>query len=467
MKNNKVYLIGAGPGKADLITVRGLNILRQADVVIYDYLVDTQILSEAKEGAELICCDTLKGRRYSNGFFKDDEKINQLLIKKVKEGKRVVRLKNGDTGIFSRVSGELEALIKENIRFEIVPGVTGASGASAFSGIPLTDRRFASSCIFVTGHEDPAKIESLLDWQSIASQGTIVLYMAVENLTEIVKNLIDSSKSPLTPVAVIQNASLITQKVIKGNLEDIVKKAKHENIKPPALIIIGEVVKLEKNFNWLKKNKRILFTGLSQERFFLKENYFHIPLIKIEPLEDYEELDSFLGKIGEFDWIVFTSRYGVEYFFKRLNHLGFDSRLLKDIKIAVIGNSTKTRLLDFGVIADLMPVKESSEGLLEAFKKENLKDKKIFLPRSDIADKGLTAGLELLGARVTSCVSYKNRMPEDLPDLNLSFFDEIMFTSPSTVRNFRKRYGKIPEEIKIRCIGEVTLKEAERCQLLG
>ena len=467
MKNNKVYLIGAGPGKADLITVRGLNILRQADVVIYDYLVDMQILSETKEDTELICCDTLRGKRCSNGFLADNKKITQLVIKKVKEGKKVIRLKNGDTGIFSRISEELEALVKENIKFEIVPGVTGASGASAFSGIPLTERRFASSCIFVTGHEDPAKIKSLLDWQSIARQGTIVLYMAIENLAEIVKNLIDSGKSVNTPVALIQNASLITQKVIKGNLGDIVKKAKHENFKSPAIIIIGEVVKLEKNFNWLRKNKRILFTGLSQERFFLKENYFHLPLIKIEPLEDYKEFDNHLRKIEEFDWIVFTSRYGVEYFFTRLNHLGFDTRILKGARIAAIGNSTEKRLFDFGVLANLVPVKESSEGLLEALKKENLKDKRIFLPRSDIADKGLTAGLELLGAKVTSCVSYKNKMPENLPDLDLSFFDVIMFTSPSTVRNFKNRYGKIPKEIKIHCIGEVTLKEAKRCQMLG
>ncbi|MCM8798609.1 MAG: uroporphyrinogen-III C-methyltransferase, partial [Candidatus Omnitrophica bacterium] len=365
---NKVYLVGAGPGKADLITVRGLNILKQADVVIYDYLVDKRILEEARQDAELICCDTLDKERYANGFLVHNEKINQLVIKKVKEGKKVVRLKNGDPAIFSRLSQELESLAKNKIEFEIVPGVTASSAASAFSGIPLTERRFASSCIFVTGHEDPTKEESLLDWESIAKQGTIVLYMAVENLRKIIRKLIAIGKSPFTPVAVIQEASLITQKMVKGNLKNIIRKVEEVGIRPPAVIIIGEVVKLEKNFNWLKKSKRILFTGLSLERFFLKGTYFHLPLIKIEPLDDYGEFDHYLKEIKNFDWIVFTSRYGVEYFFKRLRRVNLDSRILKGIKIAAIGNSTKNRLLDFGIIADLVPKRESSEGLVREFK---------------------------------------------------------------------------------------------------
>jgi len=465
--SGKVYLVGAGPGKSDLITVRGVNILREGDVVIYDYLVDRQILDETKDGAELICCETIGKKRYSDGFLTHSEKIIQLIIKKAKEGKKVVRLKNGDPGIFGRTSQELEALAKENIEFEIVPGVSAANAASAFSGIPLTDRRFASSCILVTGHEDPTKKDRLLDWRGLAKEGTIALYMAVENLPGIIRNLIRSGRSPLTPVAVIQEVSLVTQRIVRGTLKNIARRVKEAAIKPPAIIIIGEVVKLEKKFNWLRKNKKILFTGLSPERFFLKGNYFHIPLIKIEPLKHYEEFDDYLRRIREFDWIVFSSRYGVEYFFRRLNYLGYDSRLLKDIKIAAVGNSTKKRLLDFGVRADLAPEKESSAGLLEKFKKMDIKAKKIFLPHSDISDKGLQSGLESLGAMVASSVAYRNVMPRNLPDLDLTFFDEIMFTSPSTVRNFRERYGSVPRGTRIRCIGEVTLREARRCKLSG
>lgn len=466
MRNAKVYLIGAGPGKPDLITVRGLNILKEADVVVYDYLVDRQLLEYAKDNVELICCDKLaKKGRFSNGPTKQQDKITDLVIKKAREGKKVIRLKNGDPGIFSMLSQELHALVKNKIEFEIVPGVTAASAASCFSGIPLTDRRFASSCVFVTGHEDPTKKESLLDWESIAKNGTIVLYMAVENLKTIVSKLLGVGKDKDTPVAIVQDASLLTQNVLTGKLKDIIRKAKKENIKPPAIVIIGKVVKLEKEFNRLRENKRILFTGLSQERFFIKGNYFHLPLIKIEPLDDYREFDNYVENIRNFDWIVFASRYGVEYFFKRLKTIGYDLRLLSDIKIGAIGNSTKNRLLDFGILADLVPKNESSVGMINEFKKIDLRNKRVFLPRSDISDKGLEKAFRRLDAKVTTGFAYKNVMPENLPDLDLSYFDEIMFTSPSTVRNFKQRYKKMPENVKEKCIGEVTLEEARRCGL--
>lgn len=468
----KIYLVGAGPGRPDLITLRGLNILKEADVIIHDYLIDKMILENAKKGAEIICCDRLGKKRYSDGFFNSQNKINDLMIRKVKEGKKVIRLKNGDVSIFSRSSQELKALTKERIRFELVPGVTAASAASCFGGIPLTDRRFASSCVFVTGHEDPAKKNSFINWDNLAKIQTLVLYMAMGNLGNITKQLLKVGKDKNTTVAIIQNASLPTQKVLTGTLEDIVVKAKSYGIKPPAIIIIGEVAKLEKKFNWLKKNKRVLFTGLSEERFFSKGTYFHLPLIKIEPMEDYKEFDTYLKNIKEFDWIIFASRYGAEHFFKRLKAIGYDSRVLSKIKIAAIGNSTKARLIDFGIIPDLVPKKESAKGLIEEFsafggKKISLKGKKIFLPRSDISDKNLNQAFERLGAKVTTSFAYRNVMPNDLPDLDLNFFNEVVFTSPSTVRNFKRRYKKVPRDVKIRCIGEVTLKEAKKCQLLN
>ncbi len=464
---NKVYLVGAGPGDPNLITVKAKEILRQAEVVIYDYLVDRRILGEARQETELICCDKLGKNRYSDGFLKHQEKINNLIVKKAKQGKKVVRLKSGDPSIFSRLSQELGALVKNKIGFEIVPGVTAASAASCLSGIPLTDRRFASTCVFVTGHEDPKKERSSLDWSSLAKSGTLVLYMAVENLERIVDELLRTGKDKDTPVAIVQDASLLTQKISSGTLKDIAKKALAQKIRPPAIIIIGETVKLEKDFNWLNKNKRILFTGLSKERFFIQGTYFHLPLIKIETLSDYTEFDNYLKNIGQFNWIVFTSRFGVQYFFERLTKAGFDSRILKDINIAVIGNSTKDKLLEFGISADLVPKIESSHGLLDAFKKIGIKDNRIFLPRSDISDKGLSEGFKNLKAKVTEAIAYKNVMPKDLPDLDLSYFDEVMFTSPSGVRNFMKRYGKLPFNIKVSCIGEVTKNEARRWHLLG
>jgi uroporphyrinogen III methyltransferase/synthase len=462
---SKVYLVGAGPGRPDLITVRGLNILREADVVIYDYLVSKELLKEAKEGAELICCDKLSRRRYPDGFLLHQEEINNLLIKKAREGKRVIRLKNGDPSIFSRCSQEWEALVKEKIEFEVVPGVTAATAASCLTGIPLTDRRFASHCIFVTGSEDATKQKSLIDWSNLSRNGTVVLYMAVGRLEAIIKQMLKAGRNKNTNVAIIQNVSLPSQRVLRGSLGDIVARAKSEKIRPPAIIIVGEVVKLENKFNWLRKNRRILFTGLSRERFFMKGTYFHLPLIKIKPLKGYKKFDNYLRDINRFDWLVFSSRYAVEYFFKRLRNIGLDSRILNNIKIAAIGNSTKERLLNFGIIADLVPKKESSLGLLETFQREAIKGKKIFLPRSNLSDKGLKKELEKLGAKVAVGFAYRNVIPRNLPSLNLNNFTDIVFTSPSTVRNFKKRYKKLSSHIKVRCIGEVTKREVEK-QLL-
>lgn len=466
MKINKVYLVGAGPSRA-LITVRGLEILRQADVVIYDYLVDKSLLNEAREGAQLICCDLLGKKCHLDGFLYSQDKINALMVSKAKEGKRVIRLKNGDPSLFSRVSQELSSLLENKIRFEVVPGVTSASSAACFSGIPLTDRRFSSSVVLVTGHEDPSKDESSIDWKSISGCGTIVLYMAVENISRIASELIKEGKPEDTPVMAVSYAGCPNQKTIKAKLSDIRLVIKKERILPPAIFIIGKVVDFEKKFNWLKKSRRILFTGLSNERFFMEETYFHLPLIKIMPISDYAGFDNYLKGIGGYDWIIFTSRYGAEFFFRRLNTISLDSRDLKDIKIAAIGNSTKKRLEDFGILADLVPENESSRGLLNKFSKMDIRGRKIFLPRSDLSDKGLTEGLKALGAKVTAGVCYRNVASKSLPDLDLSSFDEIMFTSPSGVRNFVKRYGnKIPGETKISCIGEVTLKEARKFRLL-
>jgi uroporphyrinogen III methyltransferase/synthase len=466
MKKNKVYLVGAGPGKSDLITVRGKKILEQADVVIYDYLVDKALLTSVKDDSEIVCCDQLNKGKYLNGLVINNNGINNFLINKVNEGKKVVRLKIGDPSIFGRCSQELDILVKNKIEFEIVPGVTAATAASCLSGIPLTDRRFASSCVFITGYENPEKEISSHDWDSLVNSGTLVLYMAVGNLNEIIEKIQKTGKDKDTPVAVVQDISLLIQKVLISTLDKIIEKAESQQIKPPAIIIVGEVVKLEKEFNWLKKGKNILFTGLSEERYFTESNYFHLPLIKIEPMKDYSEFDTHLKNIQIFDWIIFASRYGVEYFFKRLKTTGYDSRILSEIKIAAIGNSTRNRLSDFSILADVVPKKESSVGLIEKFKKIDIKDKNIFLPRSDISDKGLSRAFEELGAKVTTSLAYKNTIPKELPDLDFNFFDEIVFTSPSTVRNFKQRYKKIPSGLKVSFIGDVTLREAKKCNLL-
>ena len=466
MKTNKVYLIGAGPGRPDLITVRGLDILRSADVVIYDYLIDKKLLDEVRPGARVISCRSLGKKCYYGDSIKAQKKISELVVKEAKKGKRVVRIKNGDPSIFSRVSEEIEALVKNRIEFEIVPGVTAASAAAAFTGALLIDRNSSSSVVILTGREAQDRNKTNLDWKAIACFNTIVIYMGVNNLSRIVNKLIKAGKSKYTPVVVVSEAGGINQKTLRAKLENIAEKVKIMSIPAPAIFIIGKTVELENDFNWLRKTKKVLFTGLSKERFFMDATYYHLPLINIGPLDDYREFDGHLKKIKAFDWIVFASRYGVEYFFKRFKKIKYDSRVLSNINIAAVGNSTRSRLLDFGISADLVPQKESSEGLIKEFQKINLKGKKIFLPRSDISDKGLEKALKSLGAVVTSSFAYKNRITEDLPDIDMSGFDKIMFTSPSTVRNFKARYGDLPGTVKVECIGDRTLREAKRCQLL-
>lgn len=432
----KIYLIGAGPGDPGLITVRGMEILRKADVVIYDRLANTRLLDYTKEGVELIC----------------RKNAGKILLKKVKEGKKVIRLKNGDPSIFGRLYEEIDFLSKNKIDFEIIPGVTAASYSASCAGISLTDRRYSSSVIFVTGHESEGK-KSNIDWKAVSRCGTIVLYMAVKNIGDIAEKLIASGKKKNTAVIIVSG-----QKLLKARLDNAAFYVKKYGINPPAVFIVTEKAEF-------KKSRKILFTGLSDERYFLYENYVHVPLIKIVSAKDYKKLDAYIKKIKQFDWIVFTSRYGVEYFFKRMKAAGVDSRELSDIKIAVIGSSTKEKLSELGILPDLMPKKESSAGLIEEFRKIDLRNKKLFLPRSDISDKGLVKVFGEMGAFIAEGIAYRNIMPENLPDLDLEWFSKIMFTSPSGVRNFVKRYGYPPKKVIIKCIGDVTKKQAEKLGL--
>ncbi|MCX7910709.1 MAG: uroporphyrinogen-III C-methyltransferase [Endomicrobia bacterium] len=471
MKQGIVYFIGAGPGDPELLTLKAIKILAQADVVIYDYLVDIQTIKHyLSPQTETICADMLGSKNYSNGFSNRQDLINKFLVEKAKQGKNVVRLKNGDPSIFGRLNEELEYMLKNKINYRIVPGITAATAAACYLGIPLTARNISSSVCLTTGHEANLKTHSFVNWNIVSKMNTIVLYMALEKLPEVVDKILKYGKKNNTPVAVISNISKINQKYVIGELKNIVENVKKLDISSPAMVIVGDVVKKENKFNWFKKAKKVLFTGISNERFFEEGIIFHIPMIEIKPLEDYTQVDKMIEsfKLNNFksknrvDWIVFTSRFGVFYFFERMFKLKLDTRALYGIKIAAIGSSTANKLKEFGIVADIVPKEESSKGLLKEFKKISLNFSsklKVFLPRSDIADKGLTEGLSKLGFEVFPCVIYKNVMPENLPDIDFNFFDEIIFSSPSTIRNFVKRYGtEVLRKIKIKTIGEVTQK---------
>jgi uroporphyrinogen III methyltransferase/synthase len=451
MSKGKVYLIGAGPGNFELITLRGLSLIEKADVVLYDHLIDPEFLNSAKLEAELISVGKFAGHHTL-----PQDKINALMIKKAKENKVVVRLKGGDPYLFGRGGEEAEACADAGIDFEVVPGVTSALAAPAYAGIPVTHRDYTSNVAIVTGHrKEKERIE-------IPKAGTIVFLMGVSNAEKIVNSLLESSWPAKTKIAAIENASCYNQRVIKGTLNNFLKEAKKANLHPPAVFVVGRVVELSKKLNWFARKPNVLVLGNHPEKYTHLGNIVHRRIIDCVPLNNYRRVDKILKKsLDTFDWIVFTSDNGVRFFFKRVFSIGKDARNLSQAKIACIGKTTADSLKEFGILADMIPKLESSEGLLKEFAKLKLKDKKVLLPQSEIASTELPKGLLKMGAVIEKMAVYKTVETEP-GEVDFDFIDRILFTSGSTVRAFLRRFGKVPKHIKSFCQGEPTLKEAKR-----
>jgi len=448
VKKGKVYLVGAGPGDPGLLTLKAKKVLEEAEVVIYDYLANKKFLDFCKEDAEKIYVGK-KGGAHTL----PQEEINKLLIKKAKEGKVVVRLKGGDPFLFGRGGEEVEALVEENIPFEVIPGITSAIAVPAYAGIPVTHRNYTSTLAIITGHEAEGKEESRIDFSALAKIGSLVFLMGVKNLPYIVKRLIEEGKSPETPVAVIQWGTLPKQKTAEGTLENIVERVKERGITAPAIIIVGEIVKLREKFNWFETKplfgKKIIITRTRESASKLVEKLeklgadcYEIPTIKIEPIKD-EKVFQTLNKIYQYDWIVFTSENGVKLFFKYLWEGGKDLRILGKAKIAVIGKSTQRVLEDFGIRPDLVPEKDyTQEGLVSAFSKLNIREKIILIPRAKEARDVLPEKLREYGAKVEVLPIYETKIceesKEELKKVLEEGIDIITFTSSSTVKNFFK-----------------------------
>ncbi|MCG6930438.1 MAG: uroporphyrinogen-III C-methyltransferase, partial [Desulfofustis sp.] len=355
-KKGKVYLVGAGPGDPGLITVRGRYLLEKAEVVVYDYLASRRLLRYVPAEATFVYA----GKRGGGQHTHTQDEINQMLVDFALQGKTVIRLKGGDPFIFGRGGEELETLARHNIDFEVVPGVTSATAAATYAGIPITHREYTATVAFLTGHEDPTKESSKIDWAKIATGiGTIVVYMGIKNLPNIVKNLMDHGRSPETPVAVVRWASTPEQQSVVGTLATIADIVAEAGIKPPALIVIGEVVNLRDTIDWFEKRKlfgrRIIVTRTRDQASelvaALEENgasCYECSTINIEPVDDYSILDEALERIDEYHWILFTSLNGVKYFFKRLYDKGLDARDLKGPDIATVGKSTADELHRYG-----------------------------------------------------------------------------------------------------------------------
>ena len=471
-----VFLVGAGPGDPGLITVKGAQCLRSADVVLYDRLVDRRLLAMAPPHAELIDVGKVRGDRPDR-----QDGINALLIEKARAGGRVVRLKGGDPFVFGRGGEEAAALSGAGVPYQVVPGVTSAVAAPAYAGIPLTHRGYASSFTVVTGSEAPGKDESAIAWDKLAGLGgTIVVLMGWERLEEIVGTLVREGLPADTPAALIQWGSESYQRTVVGTLADIVERARESGIAPPVVVVIGDVVRLRDRLSWFDSRplfgKRVLVTRSRSQASALAEllslegaEAVEAPTIEVRPLEDTAELDDAVRNVSRYRWAVFTSANAVDAVFDRLTALSLDARALRDTRVAAIGEATSARLRDRGVIADLVPRESVSASMAEALRGHVAAGDTVLLPQADIAGEELRVGLSQAGAEVRHVVAYRTVTPEASAELVSGLLEEgmdvVTFTSSSTVRNFARLLGGDVGRLgdtRVACIGPLTAATAKQ-----
>jgi len=480
VKAGKVYLVGAGPGDPGLISGKGLECLRQADVIIYDRLLDEQLLGSAPLEAERIYV----GKTAKKHTMKQGE-INQLLVEKARGGRTVVRLKGGDPFVLGRGGEEVEALAEKSIPFEVVPGVSSAVAVPAYAGIPITHRHLASSFAVVTGHEASSKASSSIAWEKLATGvDTLVFLMGMQNLPQIVAKLFEYGRPPDTPIAVIKDGTKPEQKTVVGSLKDIGSKVKECRFGPPAVIVVGEVVRLREKLRWFDNRplfgKRILVTRARHQASALSQllsesgaQPVELPAIDIQATDSAEELDRAISNLEHYDWIVFTSVNGISSLFQRLHDLKLDARAFKGLKIGVIGPATARALETMGIIPDYLPEVYTSQGFLAGLSSRDIIGQRFLLPRADIADKELTEGISRLGAEVHEVTVYRTvpvttATSQGKEMLLSGKIDVITFTSSSTVSNLMalfEKEGLGVASAKIACIGPKTADTAARAGL--
>jgi uroporphyrinogen III methyltransferase/synthase len=480
-KTGKVALVGAGPGDEGLMTLRGKEWLERADVVIYDHLANERLLRFTRPETEFIYAGKKEGK-----VTLTQDQINALLTEKAKLGKIVVRLKGGDPFIFGRGGEETQALTQAGIPFIVVPGVTSPIGVAAYAGIPLTHRDFSSTISFITGSNEKGKEDEHIDWEKIASRsGTLIFLMGARKLKRITENLVKYGKDPDTPIAVIQWGTTYRQKTWTGTLSTIVDIAAKENIKPPALTIVGEVVNLKSHTDWYETlplfGKTLVVTRPEEQ----SEAFMHgllergaepflFPVIETVPPEDWGPLDTAIQKLDSYDGLIFTSVNGVKFFMRRLKKKGKDVRELKGLRLYAIGSKTEKEVNALGINVDVVPEDFVAESLIDSLKKENIKGKKFLLPRATVARETLPDQLRELGATLDVAPAYQTVRPKtDTKDLirriKEGSIHAVTFTSSSTVTHFMALVGdKLKPQlakIAVACIGPVTAKTAEKAGL--
>lgn len=440
-----VCLVGAGPGDSTLISVRGAVRLMQADVVLHDKLVGADLLALASPDAERVFVGKWRGRH----VWKQEE-INDALVRLAQQGKRVVRLKGGDPFVFGRGGEECQALAREGIPFEVVPGIPAAFGAPATAGIPLTHRGLSRSFALVTGHADPRESPAL-DFAALARMDTTVFYMGVKNLVPNCEGLIAAGMDPQTPVAVIQSGTQPDQRTIIGTLADIGGRAQAAGVVSPAMIVVGQVVGLREKLAWFEHRplfgQTVAVTRGADQAAMLTgalraagARVIAAPTIAIADIADHAVVDQALARLQQYAWLVLTSVNGVDALFARLAAGGHDSRRLAGPKIAAVGAATADRLLGQGIKADLIPEEAVGEALAAAMVAEGLAGNRVLLLRGDLAGGAMVRKLEEAGAVCDDLVIYRTVRPQALPAdfltaLRAGAVDWIVFTSPSCLVN--------------------------------
>ncbi|MHB8993661.1 MAG: uroporphyrinogen-III C-methyltransferase [Armatimonadota bacterium] len=473
----KVFLVGAGPGDPGLITVKGLQCLRAADVVVYDRLAAPGFVDAAKPDAELIYCGKSPDRHELT-----QDQINQLLIEKAKEGRIVCRLKGGDPFVFGRGGEEALELHRCGIPYEIVPGVTSAIAAAAYAGIPVTHRGIATSFAVVTGHEDPSKPETQVDWQKLPTAvDTLVILMGVGHLPQIVASLTSGGRPADTPVAIVSWGTLPEQTTLLSTLGQIVQDAATAAVKPPSVIIVGEVTALRSELAWFDDRplfgRRGLVTRMrhqaSELSALLRQHGaipIEMPVIQIMPPDSWEPVDRALEEMECFDWLVFTSVNSVTALTDHLAALELDIRALKGPRIAAIGPKTAAAAEAAGLRVSLRPDEYVAEALLEALAADGLEGKRILLlqaaqAREVLPDKARAEGAEVVVAAVYQTLPSESLDPEALRSLEHGEIDFVTFASSSTVTNFVQALGPeraraLLENVCVACIGPITAATA-------
>ncbi len=478
----KVYIVGAGPGDIGLLTVKGLRALRRAEVVVYDFHLNAQILNYINHDALFIYAGKRGGLHSMS-----QEEINQALISNAREGRIVCRLKGGDPFVFGRGGEEAEALAREGIEFEVIPGISSAIAAPAYAGIPLTHRQYSSSFAVVPGYEDPTKGESSINWEKLSTGvGTIVFLMAVKNIAFVCRRLIENGRSPDTPVAVIRWGTRSDQTTIVSDLRSIADVVRERDIKPPAVMVVGEVVRLREGLRWYERKPlfghRILVTREQSGGFEVLEDLgaevIEFPTIRIVPPADLSGLDAAIEGIESYQWLIFTSANGVNFFFQRFFERDRDIRDLKGIRICAIGTKTASEIRRYGIKVDLVPEEFNAEGLVEAFVREHgaqgLKGVRFLLPRAEVGREVLPERIRELGGEIDVVTAYRAIKPETHGKRLKRFLREgritiATFTSAATFNNFLSIMGDeaidLLRDVTIAVIGPVTKRAVEKAGL--